>query len=391
MKLKDFYKILGVSENASKDEIKKAFKALAKKYHPDANPNNKAAEEKFKEISEAYETLSDDKKRAQYDQIKNSGFDGSGFGGANWGYGGQGSAGNFEDILKNIFGGMAGGRGQAGGAGPFGGGTFGSGEGGFDFGEIFEKFFDRGGERAARHGRHESAKGDDIEVKLELTLKQAVSGGSLKLRVNRRDNCPTCGGEGGSDSETCGMCGGTGSLSRMQGGYSISQACPKCMGEGTVKVNACRECGGSGMVTSQKQLKVTVPPGVQNGKIVRIPGEGHAGRYGGHRGHILVEISVREDSEFRREGKDIYRDVTIKFTEAVFGCKKEVPTLHGNGAVTIPPGVQNGSKLKLRGQGVKPADGSEPGDQYVTVHVEVPKSPSEQAKKLLAELAKLGI
>jgi len=395
MKLKDFYKILGVSENASKEEIKKAFKTLAKKYHPDANPNNKAAEENFYEISEAYETLSDDQKRSQYDQIKNSGFDGTNFGGGNWGYGGQGGPGgaNFEEILKNIFGGMGGARGKAGGAGggsgPFGGGSFGGGEG-FDFGDIFEKFFDRGSERTSRHGREDADKGDDIEVKLELTLKQAVSGGNIKLKVNRRDSCASCGGAGGSDTKTCPMCGGTGSLSRTQGGFAISQACPKCMGDGTVKLNACSQCGGTGMTTSQKLLKVSLPPGVSNGKIIRIPGEGHAGRYGGHRGHILVEIAVKDDAEFRRDRNDIYFDLTIKFTEAVFGCQKEVPTLHGNKKVTIPAGVQNGSKLKLRGQGVKP-QGGDPGDQYVTIHVEVPKNPSEQARKTLTELAKLGI
>ncbi len=374
MKMKDFYSVLGVSQSASKDEIKKAYKDLAKKYHPDVNPNNKEAIAKFKEITEAFETLSDDSKRAKYDQLKNSGFDGSNF---NF-EGGAGGAG-YEDILSQIFGGGARGRG----AQPGGGADF-------DFGNIFDSFFDRGSGGGAAHGRRrEPTRGEDIEVKMELTLKQAVSGGDIKLRVNRRDLCSACGGEGGTGSTTCQTCRGTGSIARGQGGFAISQMCPQCVGKGSVKTSACKSCSGKGTAAAVKQLRVHVPPGITDGKVIRIQGEGHADMNGGPRGSILLTVKVKEDELFSRDGGDIHYELKIKYSEAVLGCVREVPTIHGSARVTIPAGIACNAKLKLRGQGVKNEKEKTAGDQIITVVIEVPSKVSEAAKKLIKELAEL--
>ena len=373
MKMKDFYSVLGVSQDASKEDIKKAYKNLAKKYHPDVNPNNKEAVAKFKEVTEAFETLSDDSKRAKYDQLKNSGFDGSNF---NFN-GGQGGAG-FEDILSQMFGGARGKSSQQGGGEAF------------DFGDIFESFFDRGSGGAGAHGRRrEPTRGEDIEVRMDLTLKQAVSGGDIKLRVSRRDLCSACGGEGGTGSTTCQSCRGTGSISKGQGGFAISQMCPRCAGKGAVKTSSCKSCSGSGAVPNVKQIRVHVPPGITDGKVIRIQNEGHADMNGGPRGSILLTVKVKEDEVFSRAGNDIHYELNIKYPEAVLGCVREVPTMHGSARVTIPAGIACNAKLKLRGQGVKNEKDKTVGDQIITVVIEVPKKVSEQAKKLINELAGL--
>ncbi|HNY11548.1 MAG TPA: J domain-containing protein, partial [Candidatus Wallbacteria bacterium] len=307
MKMKDFYNVLGVSQDASKDEIKKVYKNLAKKYHPDANPNNKEAEAKFKEVTEAFETLADDSKRAKYDQLKSSGFDGSNFD-FNGGPGGQGA--NYEDILSQIFGGAARGRGAQQGGGAD-----------FDFGNIFDSFFDKGTGGGGAHGRRrEPTRGEDIEVRMDLSLKQAVSGGDIKLRINRRDLCSVCDGEGGTGSSTCTTCRGTGSISRGQGGFAISQMCPRCSGKGSIKTSACKSCAGKGTVNNVKQLRVHVPPGIADGKVIRIQNEGHADVNGGPRGSILLTVKVKEDEVFSRIGNDIHYVLNVKYSEAVLGC-----------------------------------------------------------------------
>lgn len=373
MKMKDFYSILGVSQDASKEEIKKAYKNLAKKYHPDANSGNKAAEDKFKEVTEAYEVLSDDEKRSKYDRLKSSGFSGFGAGGGGFDFSGGGSGGagmNFEDILSSIFGG---GRQQGGGG----------------FGDVFESFFDRGGGSGFRADSDRPSRGEDIEVKLDLTLKQAAGGGSLKLKVNRRDLCDYCSGEGGSGSEACQACRGTGSISRSQGGYAISQPCPQCSGRGRIKTNRCANCGGRGFVSSVKQIKVNIPEGVADGQIIRIPGEGHAGGRGTPRGNIIVTVRVKSDEQFRREGDDLHYELTLKFTEAALGTVKVVPTIRGTAKVNIPAGSKSGSKLKLKGQGIKNPKTGVAGDQIISIKIDVPSGLSEEAKKLLRELDKL--
>lgn len=370
MKMKDFYSILGVSQDASKEDIKKAYKNLAKKYHPDANSGNKSAEDKFKEITEAYEVLSDDEKRSKYDRIKAGGF--SGFGDGNFDFSGAGGAGaNFEDILSSIFGG---GRGpQPNGAGGF--------------GDIFESFFDRGSS-GFRGESERPSRGEDIEVKLELTLKQAVGGGNLKLKVNRRDICDYCSGEGGSGNAACQSCRGTGSISRSQGGFAISQPCPRCSGRGKIKTNTCANCSGQGFVSNIKQIKVNIPEGVADGQLIRIPGEGHAGIRNAPRGNILITVSIKPDDQFSRAGDDLYYDLVLKFTEAALGAVKMVPTIRGSAKVNIPAGAKSGTKLKLRGQGVKNHKTGATGDQIITVKIDVPSSLSDEAKKLLKELEK---
>ena len=379
MKIKDFYKELGVSEDASKDEIKKAYKNLAKKCHPDTNPTNKKeSEEKFKNITEAYETLSNDSKRQQYDMLKKSGYSGMGDGNFN-GYGNGTGNSNFEDILNNMFSRQRGAqknREQR----ETDNNDF------FDFENIFDNFFDKSQFRS-HSGQTANApeRGEDIHVTVNLTLKQVAEGGNLKLKINRRDICPKCNGEGGFNPATCGMCKGTGNVSRMQGGFSVSQVCPHCSGNGITYSTRCPNCASSGTINNERQLKVTIPAGVSEGKIIRIAGEGNTGKNRGQRGNILITIKISEDERFKRIGEDIYYDLKIKFTEAVLGCVKEVPTLHGSAKVTIPAGVQADTKLKLKGQGLK-NDNKNAGDQYVLIKIEIPAKLSEKAKKLIDEL-----
>ena len=371
--MKDFYSILGVSEDASKEDIKKAYKNLAKKYHPDVNSGNKAAVDKFKEVTEAYEVLSDDEKRSKYDRLKSSGF--SGYGSANFDFSGTGGGfsggANFEDILSSIFGG--GGKGKQAGGG---------------FGDIFESFFDRGGGGGARGSSERPSRGEDIEVKLDLTLKQAAGGGNLKLKVNRRDLCPFCSGEGGCGNTACHSCRGAGSISHNQGGYAISQPCPKCSGRGKIKTNICSNCSGNGYVNNIKQIKVDIPEGVADGQLIRIPGEGHAGALNAPRGNIIITVRVKSDEQFSRQGDDLYYELPLKFTEAALGTVKMVPTIRGSAKVNIPAGAKSGSKLKLKGQGIKNNKTGAAGDQIITIKIEVPSDLSDEAKKLLKELDK---
>jgi molecular chaperone DnaJ len=374
MKMKDFYSILGVSQDASKEDIKKAYKNLAKKYHPDVNSGNKAAVDKFKEVTEAYEVLSDDEKRSKYDRLKSSGF--SGYGNGNFDFSGTGGGyaggADFEDILSSIFGG--GGKGKQNGGG---------------FGDIFESFFDRGGSAGARGSSERPSRGEDIEVKLDLTLKQAAGGGSLKLKVNRRDLCPFCSGEGGSGNTACHSCRGTGSISRSQGGYAISQPCPQCSGRGKIKTNICSSCAGNGFVNNIKQIKVDIPEGVADGQLIRIPGEGHAGVLNAPRGNIIITVRVKSDEQFSRQGDDLYYELPLKFTEAALGAVKMVPTIRGSAKVNIPAGAKSGSKLKLKGQGIKNNKTGAAGDQIITIKIDVPSDLSDEVKKILIELDKL--
>ena len=368
MKMKDFYNVLGVSETASKDEIKTAYKTLAKKYHPDTHPNDKTSEEKFKEVTEAFEILSDDAKRSKYDQLKKGGF--SGFNGQGGDYSNFSQAGgvNFEDLFSSIFGGK---KSQSGAK--------------EEYGDIFESFFERGG-RGYKNSSGFHERGEDIEIRLELALKQAVSGGNLKLKVTRRDYCDYCAGEGGSGDVGCPSCGGSGSMSRPQGGYAISQPCPRCDGRGSVKMNLCTKCAGRGTLNNVKQLKVNVPEGVSDGQIIRIPGEGHSGRQGAPRGNIIITLKIKEDEQFVRKGNDIYYELSLKFSEAALGCVKTVPTLKGGAKVNIPPGTKGGAKLKLRSMGVKNLRSGECGDQIITVSIDVPSNLSARAKELIKEL-----
>lgn len=374
MKMKDFYSILGVPQDASKEDIKKAYKNLAKKYHPDNNSGNKGAEDKFKEVTEAFEVLSDEEKRSKYDRIKSSGF--SGFGDGNFDFSGTGGGSgggnaNFEDILASIFGG---GRGQQ----P---------NGGAGFGDVFESFFDRGA-GGFRADSDRPSRGEDIEVRLELTLKQAAGGGNLKLKINRHDMCDFCSGEGGSGNTLCQACRGTGSLSRSQGGYAISQPCPRCSGRGKIKTNTCANCSGHGFINNVKQIKVNIPEGVGEGQIIRIAGEGHAGARGTPRGNIIITVKIKSDEQFVRSGDDLHYELVLKFSEAALGTVKVVPTIRGTAKVNIPAGSKSGSKLKLKSQGIKNHKTGVTGDQIISIKIDVPSVLNDEAKKLLKELEK---
>ena len=352
---RDYYEILGVSKTASDEEIKRAFRVLAKKYHPDVNKEEGAAE-KFKEIGEAYSVLSDKNKRAQYDQFGHAAFDGA-----------QGGAGfdmgdiNLDDILSNLFG------------GGFGG-----------FGGSFSGF---GGSRS----RNRARRGEDMLMHIKLTFDEAVSGCKKDIKVNVNATCNHCHGKGGFKETTCGTCGGTGVIIEKQstlfGMMQTQKTCPTCRGEGKSFSDICKECGGAGRVTSPKVLTVNVPAGIDTGNQLRLSGKGGAGINGGENGDIYLEFIVEEHSYFERHDEDIYLELPITVTDAILGCKKEIPTLTGTGIIEIKPGTQNYTKLKLKGKGIKNDSTKTIGDMYVVVNVIIPTKLTKKQKDLFKELA----
>jgi len=358
MNKRDYYEILGVSKNATDEEIKRAFRVLAKKYHPDVNKEEGAAE-KFKEIGEAYSVLSDKNKRSQYDQFGHAAFEGA-----------QGGAGfdmgdiNLDDILSNLFG------------GGFGG--FGSGFGGFS-----SSFGGRSkGNRAVR--------GEDMLMRIKLTFDEAVNGCKKDIKVNITDNCDKCHGAGGFDEIRCSTCGGVGIIKEeartIFGMMQTQKTCPDCRGDGKTFKTICRECDGEGRVTKNKTLTITVPAGIDTGNQLRLSGKGGVGINGGPNGDIYLEFIVEEHEFFERHDDDIYLELPVTITDAILGCKKEIPTLTGNGYVEIKPGTQNYTKLKLKGKGIKGANSKVPGDMYVVINVIIPTKLSKKQKELLKEL-----
>jgi molecular chaperone DnaJ len=363
MAQKDYYEVLGVTDKATDVELKKAYRRLAKKYHPDANPNNKMAEEKFKEISSAYDVLSDPEKRKQYDQVKQMGQ--RGFSGGSEGY---------EDIFSR-----RGGKGQ----------TFSYEDlGGFgNLSDLFSSFFDMG--EPTRRQKWGAQKGGDIYAEVEIPFDLSISGGNTTLEFRKEETCPACGGTGakaGSKLSTCPDCNGTGMISFSQGGYAVNRPCPRCMGRGKIITTPCPQCGGRGQVISTKRLMIKITPGISDGTQLRLRGQGQAGTGGGPPGDLIVKINVAEHRFFERKGKDIYCRVPINIAQAILGSKIRVRTLNGKVDLKIPPGTQSGAKLRLKGKGLE-EDGSK-GDQYVEVVVEVPEKISEKQKKLLEEFAK---
>jgi molecular chaperone DnaJ len=364
----DYYELLGVPRKASVKDIRAAFRKLARKYHPDLNPGDKAAEEKFKQIQEAYDVLSDSKKRQMYDQY---GFYSENLppGGYPGGHEGAGDPGvNFD------FGGF-----------DFGGGTGGAGGEG-SFRDLFSQFFGgRGG--AATAPEHEP--GGDLEYQLEIDFWDAVRGAVKKLSITRMDACETCHGTGAIGSpQTCPTCHGTGSIQQAAGKMRFNVPCTRCGGTGKLRT-ACRTCGGEGRVRRTETIEVRIPAGVANGGRVRVPGKGNAGTMGAPAGDLYLRVVVRPHAFFERRGNDLYTKVPVTVGEATLGAKIEVPTIDGRSLVKIPPGTNSGSTLRLREKGVPSARNGARGDQYVEVQVIVPKRTDERVRNLMKELEKI--
>ncbi len=353
---RDYYEVLGVDKSASAEDIKKAYRQLAKKYHPDLNPGNKEAEEKFKEVNEAYEVLSDADKKARYDQFGHAGVDPS--------YGGGGYGGGFS-----------------GGFGDMG-----------DISDIFNSFFGGGFSSSGRSNPNAPRRGQDIQTNININFMDACFGKEVEVSINRMEKCPDCNGTGaaaGSSAETCPDCHGTGQVKVTQhtpfGMISQQKPCTRCGGKGKIINNPCPKCRGNGRYTAAKKIKVSVPAGIDDGQTLQVSGQGHAGINGGPNGDLHVTVSVRPDPIFERDGYDIHTEVPITYTQAVLGDEITVPTIDGKVKYTVPEGTQNGTIFRFKGKGVKKLNSSSRGDQYVHVYIEVPKNLSKKQKDMLKE------
>jgi molecular chaperone DnaJ len=370
----DYYELLGVPRKASAKELRAAYRKLARKYHPDLNPGDKSAEEKFKQIQEAYDTLSDTKKRQTYDQF---GFNVPGQGGGPGpGYGGGASP---EDIHFD-FGGFDFGGGAGQGAGGAGGGA--------SFRDLFSQFF-RGANAAQTTQEREP--GDDLEYQIDITFAEAMRGTVKKLSFTRLDVCTACHGTGVApgDEKVCPSCGGSGQVTQVSGKMRFQITCSRCGGTGKLRT-ACRACGGEGRVARMETLDVRIPPGAQTGSRVRVAGRGNVGLHGGPPGDLYIVMKVEPHPFFDRRGDDLFTVVPITVTEASLGAKVEVPTIDGRAQVRIPPGTNSGKRLRLREKGAPSArHAGKRGDQIVEVQVVVPKPEDERVRNLLKELSKI--
>ena len=373
---KDFYSVLGVSKSASADEIKKAYRKMARELHPDRNPGNQDAEEKFKAASEAYDVLSDDRKRKEYDEMRSL------FGSGAFRRGARTGAGAGFDP-SDLFGGFSG-------AGASGGGGGDRRFGGAGFSDIFSSIFSGGG---AGPGARRSGpqRGRDVEAEVTLDFVHAVQGTTLPLTLRSPGVCDTCHGNGarpGTVPRTCPQCSGTGLISRNQGSFSFSEPCRECQGSGAIVDEKCPECRGSGGVTKNRTINVRFPAGVADGQRIRLSGRGEPGERGGPAGDLYVQVKVRPDDLFGRSGDDLTLTVPITFAEAVLGTDLRVPTLDTPVTLRVPPGTPSGRKLRARGKGVLRRDG-QAGDLIVTVEVQVPSSMPDEARDALETFAKL--
>lgn len=353
MNKKDYYEVLGVSKDASEADIKSAFRRLAKKYHPDVSKEENAAE-KFKEVQEAYAVLSDENKRKQYDQFGHQAFDGAGFGGGAGGFGGfDASDFDFGDIFDNIFGG---------------------GFAGF------------GGSSNSKRARQ----GADRLMRIRLTFEEAIFGCEKDIKLEVNEECDECSGHGGFDEQTCPNCHGSGTVTSEQrtlfGSFVSKSTCSNCKGLGKVFKKTCSNCHGNGRVVKNKTITVTIPKGAATGNRLRLSGKGEAGVNGGANGDLYLEFAVEEHDYFQREGDDIYLKVPITITEAVLGCKKEIPTIYGNVKLAIPSGSNSGDKQRIKGKGVDNEFSRTKGDMYVILDVRIPKKLSREQKKLFESL-----
>jgi molecular chaperone DnaJ len=348
MTKKDYYETLGVARNASDAEIKKAYRRLAMKYHPDRNPGDKTTEARFKDAKEAYEVLSDSQKRAAYDQFGHAGVDPAAAAGAAGGFYSAGGA-NFADI----------------------------------FGDVFGDIFGGGRARGAQVFR-----GANLRYSLELSLEDAVRGTEVRIRVPAMEKCDACQGSGakaGTSSSVCRTCGGHGQVRMQQGFFSVQQTCPKCHGAGKVITDPCPTCHGAGRVQHTKTLSVKVPAGVDEGDQIRLAGEGEAGENGGPPGDLFVQIRLKPHPLFKREQDDLYCEMPVSFTTAVLGGELEVPTLDGRASIKVPPGTQSEKLFRLRGKGVRNVRSGQTGDLYCRISVETPVNLTARQKELLQE------
>lgn len=358
---RDYYEVLGVSKGASDDEIKKAYRKLAKKYHPDMNPGDKEAEAKFKEVNEAYSVLSDEQKRARYDQFGHAGVD------PNYDAGGPG--------------------------GGFGGFDMGD----IDLGDIFGSFFGGGGFGGFGGGgarRNGPQKGESLRANLTITFEEAAFGCEKEINLNRTEECDECHGSGcqpGTTAETCPDCRGTGVVRVQQrtGGFAFSStaACTRCRGTGKIIHSPCKSCGGSGSVKKSKRITVTIPAGIDDGQAVSLRGQGNAGKNGGPAGDLIVGVRVKPHPRFRRDGTTVLYEQPVTFFQAAMGAELEIPTIDGKVKYTLPAGTQTGTTFRLRGKGIPELRGRGRGDQYVTIRVQVPTSMNAEQKEALRAFA----
>nr|WP_297279672.1 molecular chaperone DnaJ [uncultured Butyricicoccus sp.] len=353
---RDYYEVLGVSKSASDEDIKKAHRKLAKKYHPDLNRDNPEAAEKFKELNEAYEVLSDKDKRARYDQF--------GFAGVDPNYG----------------------AGQGGFGGGFGGFDMG------DLGDIFGSFFGGGFGGSSRSRRNAPQRGETLQQRIILSFEEAAFGCEKEISINRIESCEDCGGTGaeqGSSVETCSNCRGSGMVTQTQrtplGMFQTQAACPNCRGTGKIIRKPCKKCSGTGKVRKSRTLKVKIPAGIDDGQSIQLRGQGNAGTNGGPNGDVIVTIAIRPHPIFNRDGNNVICDIPISFPQAALGDTLQVPTIDGKVEYTIPEGTQNGTVFRLKGKGIQNVNGRGRGDQYVRVTIEVPTRLTEHQKRLLRD------
>jgi len=356
MAKKDYYLVLGVSRDAAPEQIKKAYRQLALKHHPDRNPGSKEAEERFKEAAEAYSVLADAEKRSVYDRFGHDGLRGEGY---------QGFSGfdssvfeDFEDILGNLF--------------------------GFSFGDLF------GGRERSRGSRH--SRGRDLALEVEIGLEEAAAGVEREIKLSRAETCPACKGskrKPGTTAASCPTCGGRGQVRYQQGFFTMARTCPQCQGGGEINASPCESCQGKGHVKEKRALKVRIPAGVDDGSRLRLVGEGEAGDQGMPAGDLYVVTRVRKHAFFEREGNDLACEITLTFTQAALGARIEIPTLEGNEVLKVAAGTQPGEIIRLKGKGVQDVAGRRKGDLFVKVLVKTPGNLSKEQKALLGKLAEL--
>lgn len=356
---RDYYEVLGVSRDATADDLKKAYRKLAVKYHPDKNPDDKSAEDKFKEVSEAYDVLNDDQKRAAYDRYGHAAFAG-GMGGA----GGGGGMHDPFDIFKEVFGGGGG---------------------------VFESFFGGGGGGTQRR-RGGPQRGSDLRYALEITLEEAAHGAEKEIEYERLVSCKTCTGSGsasGSGKKSCRTCGGAGQVISSRGFFQVQQTCPDCGGTGETITDPCKPCRGVGRVKERTRVRLRIPAGIEEGSRLRSQGNGDTGTSGGTPGDLYVVIHLKPHEVFQRDGDDLHCEMPMSFTTAALGGELTVPTIEGKATVKIPQGTQSGTTFRLRGKGLKHLGGNNNGDLYVHVQIAVPTKLSSEQKAKLQEFAHL--